>query len=463
MQNHVNIYALPPNNTDAEKSVLGSMIQDPTSVNIATEVLSDEDFYLAEHKTIFSAMQSLNRISEPIDLMTLSNELNRLGKLEGVGGTSYLLNLIEFVPSTVNIKSYLQIVLEKSTLRKLIYACKDISKSCYTQEDSLNEILYGAEKQIYDIVMRQSGSNTIKPISEVLKTTFNYIEELSNLQGKLSGVPTGFYDLDRMLTGLHSGELIIVGARPSMGKTSIALSMAQYASVNANRKTAFFSLEMPSKQIGLRLMCSAASINMQKINNGSLSDDEWIKLADCLNDLSNSPMFIDDFSQITPSQLRSRCRKLKMEYGLDLIVIDYLQFMQPDKKVDNRQVEVSEISRQLKGIAMELQVPVIACAQLSRRAAKTNESHRPMLSDLRESGSIEQDADVVIFVHRDNYYKSKNEENNESDEEINDNEGVLIVAKQRNGPTGDVKVEWQPDFARYTNMYGTKVAEFIRS
>jgi replicative DNA helicase len=297
------------------------------------------------------------------------------------------------------------------------------------------------------------------PLQKVLMSTFDTIEELSRLKGKLSGVPTGLYDLDRMLTGLHGGELILVGARPAMGKTSMALGVAQFAGVKAHKCVAIFSLEMPAEQIGMRLLCSAANINMQRVRSGMLSDDEWVKLGDCINELSNCRIYIDDTSSLTPSQLRSRCRRLMMEQGLDLVVIDYLGLMTTDSRAENRQLEVSEISRQLKSIALELRIPVLACAQLSRAPAARNDK-RPMLSDLRDSGSIEQDADVVMFLHREGYYASANS-TDENAPKPDDNAGEVIVAKQRNGPVGTVNVEWQAEFARYTNLPGTKVAMYM--
>lgn len=289
-------------------------------------------------------------------------------------------------------------------------------------------MLHNAERLIFDIVMRRAGAETLVPLNKVLMSTFDQIEELSRLKGRLSGVPTGLYDLDRMLTGLHGGELVLVGARPAMGKTSMALGVTQFAATKAKRCVAVFSMEMPSEQIGLRLLCSAAGINMQRVRSGMLSDDEWIKIGDTINDLSSCRVYIDDTPGLTPSQLRSRCRRLMMEQGLDLIVIDYLGLMGTDKRVENRQLEVSEISRQLKAIALELKIPVLACAQLSRApAARTDK--RPMLSDLRDSGSIEQDADVVLFLHREGYYASAGAEDGPKPD---DNAGEIIIAKQRN-------------------------------
>ena len=459
MQRQDDLITLPPNSIEAERSVLGAMLQDKASVSLAIETLLKEDFFMAENAIIYDAMFRLQTIGTPIDLRTVAEELKRLGQYDSIGGQAYLFNLIDYVPTTVNIKSYIQIVSEKSTLRKLINACRDINKLCYAQEEDLPSILDQAEKKIYDIAMRKAAENTLKPIYDVIVDTVGEIEKLANLKGKLSGVPTGFHELDRMLTGLHGGEFILVGARPSMGKTAVAINMAMHASVTGRKRTAIFSMEMPAEQIGMRLICSKASINMQRVRDGSLSDAEWIALGDSLNQLSNSPMYIDDSSGLSPSQLRSRCRRLKLEKGLDLIVLDYLQLLHSDKRTENRQNEVSEISRQLKILAMELNVPIIACSQLSRRAAKSTDSHRPVLSDLRESGAIEQDADVVILVHRENYYKMKSE--TEEDTQIIDNEGELIIAKQRNGPIGTVKVEWQPEYVRYTNRPDTVPVVFI--
>ena len=442
---------LPPSSLDAERSVLGAMLQDAAAATLAFESLMPADFYSAEHREIFDAMRTLHVSGSPVDIMTVSNELANRGTLDGVGGAAYLLQAFRFVPTTANTRTYVEIVMEKSTLRKLIGACQGIMEKCYSQSDPLQTVLHSAERAIFDIVMKRSGAETLQPLSTVLSHTFDKIEELSRLKGRLSGVPTGIYDLDRMLTGLHGGEFVLVGARPAMGKTSMALGVAQYAAVQGQKTVAVFSLEMPSEQIGMRILCSAANINMQRVRTGMLSDDEWIKLGDCLNRLSGCRMFIDDTPSLTPSQLRSRCRRLMMEQGLDLAVVDYLGLMGSDKRTENRQLEVSEISRQLKAIALELKIPVLACAQLSRApAARTDK--RPMLSDLRDSGSIEQDADVVLFLHREGYYASA-----EDEAKPDDSAGEVNIAKQRNGPVGTVNVEWQAEFARYTNLPGTRV------
>lgn len=450
------VSVLPPSSIDAERSVLGAVLQDSGAATLAFETLLPADFYSAEHREIFEAMRALHIAGNPIDLMTVDNELTKRGTLESVGGAAYLLQAVRFVPTTANTRTYIEIVLEKATLRKLITASQQIQQQCYQQSDPLTDVLHNAERLIFDIVMKRTGAETLKPINQVLMSTFDQIEELSRLKGRLGGVPTGLYDLDRMLTGLHGGELVLVGARPAMGKTSMALGVAQFAAIKASRCVAIFSLEMPSEQIGLRLLCSEANINMQRVRSGMLTDDEWVKIGDTINSLSNSRIYIDDTPSLTPSQLRSRCRRLMMEQGLDLIVVDYLGLMGTDKRVENRQLEVAEISRQLKAIALELKIPVLACAQLSR-APSARTDKRPMLSDLRDSGSIEQDADVVLFLHREGYYASAAAEDGPKPD---DNAGEIIVAKQRNGPVGTVNVEWQAEFARYTNLPGTRVAMY---
>ncbi|MBR1686163.1 MAG: replicative DNA helicase [Clostridia bacterium] len=433
---------VPPNNLDAEKSVLSAMLQENNAVQLAIEMLVKDDFYQPSHKEIFDCMRELNVQQSPVDIMTVQAELARRGTLEGVGGTLYLVELFSFAPSTANVKAYISIVVEKSVLRKLISASSEISQECYAQQNTLQETLTNAEKAIFDIVMKRSGSDSLQPIKDVLLNTYAYIEELSHLKGKISGVPTGFHALDNMLTGLHGGELILIGARPSMGKTSFAINIASHAAFYAGKTVAVFSLEMPREQIVLRMLCSDARVDMQKVRQGTLNSDDWMKLARSVGPMSASNCYLDDTAGISPSQLRSRCRRLMMDHGLDLIIVDYLGLMHSDSAAENRQLEVSEISRSLKAIALELKVPLIACAQLSR-AATARVDKRPMLSDLRDSGSIEQDADVVMFLHREAYYDPNCEEKNV---------GEVIVSKQRNGPLGTVKVAWLPEFTTYANL-----------
>ena len=433
---------IPPNSVEAEKSVLSSMLQENHAVQLAVEMLVKDDFYQPSHREIYDAMIALNLQQMPIDLMTVQAELSRRGTLDGIGGNIYLVELYGYAPATANVKAYIQMVLEKSVLRRLIAASQQISQECYSQQNTLQETLANSEKAIFDIVMKRSGTDTLKPIREVLLNTYSMIEELSELKGRISGVPTGFTALDNTLTGLHGGELILIGARPSMGKTSFAVNIASHAAFYAGKTVAIFSLEMPREQIVLRMLCSDARVDMQKVRSGTLTSDDWMKLARSVGPISASSCFIDDTAGISPSQLRSKCRRLMMDHGLDLIVVDYLGLMHSDTAAENRQLEVSEISRSLKAIALELKVPLIACAQLSR-AATTRVDKRPMLSDLRDSGSIEQDADVVMFLHREGYYDQNCEEKNV---------GEVIIAKQRNGPLGNIKVAWLPEYTTYANL-----------
>ncbi|MBN1778588.1 MAG: replicative DNA helicase [Clostridiales bacterium] len=451
------LHITPPNSVDAERSVLGAALQDSGAATLAIETLQADDFYSPEHQEIFSAVKTLYLNSGSIDVMTVSNELSTRGTLDGVGGSPYLLSACRYVPTTANTASYIRIVQEKSTLRKLITACRRIEEECYTQMDDMETLLSNAERLIFDIVMRRGGTDTLTPIGAVLMETFDKLEKLSRLKGKLSGVPTGLYELDRKLTCLHGGELIIAGARPGMGKTALALGVTLFAAERVNSRIAVFTMEMPREQIGMRILSNAANINMQRLRSGMLSDDEWMKVGDCLNRLSACRIFIDDTAGLTPSRLRSRVRRLMMEQnGLDLIVVDYLGLMSSDRRHDNRQQEVSEISRRLKAIALELKVPILACAQLARgNTARRNK--RPQLSDLRDSGSIEQDADVVVFIHREKYYQA-----DDPDEEpaMDDGAAELIVSKQRNGPVGTVEVEWQEEFARFINPPGIRVPSY---
>ena len=430
-----------PNSTEAEISVLGAMLQDSSAVLRAAEQLSPDDFYHPEHKEIFQVMADMNRQHMPIDLVTLQAELSRRGTLEGIGGNRYLLKILSDVPTAANVRAYIEIVQEKSTLRKMIAACRTITKDCYSQDKEVQDILTNAEKSIFDIVMNRQGGEELKPLSEVLVNTYSIIEELARQKGQIAGVPTGFIDLDSMLTGLHPGELIIIGARPAMGKTSFAMNIAEHAA-RCNKTTAVFTLEMPREQIAMRLLCSDARVDMQRVRKGTLEDSDWLRLAQSLAPLSAAPMYIDDTSALSPTQLRSRCRRLMMDRGLDLVVVDYLGLMKSDGKAESRQLEVSEISRRLKAIALELKIPIIACAQLSR-ANKDRVDKRPMLSDLRDSGSIEQDADVVMFLHREEYYNKETEDKNI---------GEVIISKQRSGPLGTVKLAWLSEFTTFANL-----------
>ena len=433
---------VPPNSTEAEISVLGAMLQDGVAVLRAMEQLRPEDFYLPEHQEIFRVICDLARDRKAIDLVTVHEELQRKGSLEGIGGDPYLARLLTSVPSTANVKAYIDIVVEKSVLRKLIAASREIARECYSQQSPLQETLSHAEKAIFDIVMNRSSGDTLVPLKDVLLKTYEQIEELAKLHGELSGVPTGFIDLDGYLTGLHPGELIILGARPSMGKTSLAMNIASYAALKKHRSVAVFTLEMPREQIVMRMMCSDARVDMQRVRKGTLTDDDWVRLARSLGSMADAPMYIDDTAAITPTMLRSRCRRLMMDKKLDLVMIDYLGLMHGDTRSESRQLEVSEISRQLKAIALELKIPIIACAQLSR-ANKDRVDKHPVLSDLRDSGSIEQDADVVLFLHREEYYNHDTEKKNI---------GEVIIAKQRNGPLDTVELAWLSEYTTFANL-----------
>ena len=433
---------VPPHSTEAEISVLGAMLQDDAVVLRTIELLTPEDFYSPEHKELFTVMADLNRDHKAIDLVTMHEELARRGTLEGIGGTENLMRILNSVPTTANAKAYIDIVREKSTLRKLIGACQRISAECYRQQKPVPETLAAAEKAIFDIVMNRADGETLQPLKDIVFRTFDQIEQLAKLRGAIAGVPTGFIDLDNLLTGLHGGELVVVGARPSMGKTSFAMNVAAYASLNQRKKVAVFTLEMPREQIAMRILCSEARVDMQRVRKGTLSSDDWLRLVNSLGPMADAPMYIDDTAGITPSQLRSRCRRLMMDQGLDLVVLDYLGLMRADGRVENRQLEVSEISRQLKAIALDLKVPVLACAQLSR-ANKDRQDKRPVLSDLRDSGSIEQDADVVMFLHREEYYNKDTEDRNI---------GEVIIAKQRSGPLGTVKLAWLSEITTFANL-----------
>ena len=435
--------AVPPYSAEAEVSVLGAMLQDSDAVLKALELLTADDFYLPEHKELFQVMGALSREHSPIDLVTMHTELARRGTLEGIGGDANLMRILNAVPTSANVKAYIDIVRERSILRKLIAACQNISGECYRQQTPMEDILASAEKQIFDIAMNRTDGETLQPLGQVVVRSYDMIEELAKLHGAISGVPTGFIDLDNLLTGLHGGEFIVVGARPSMGKTSFAMNVASYASLNKGKKVAVFTLEMPREQIAMRVLCSDARVDMQRVRKGTLTNDDWVRLANSLTPMVAAPMYIDDSAGLSPSQLRSRCRRLMMEKGgLDLVVIDYLGLMRADGRVENRVQEVSEISRQLKAIALDLKIPVMACAQLSR-ANKDRQDKRPMLSDLRDSGSIEQDADVVMFLHREEYYNKETEDKNI---------GEVIIAKQRSGPLGTVKLAWLSEHTTFVNL-----------
>lgn len=432
---------VPPNHPESERSVLGAMLRSREAALLAIETLQPEDFYDPANREVYSAMQSMAMASRTIDLVTLDEELTRRGKLDAVGGAAYLIELSRSVPSAANAKAYINIVDQKSTLRKLIAASEKILQECYAEEEETQAVLEGAEKAIYDITMRKGGEE-LQPIQPVLLTTFEKIELLVKNNGRIEGVPTGYTELDDMTTGLHSGELVLVAGRPSMGKTSIGMNFIENAAIRAGKKAAVFSLEMPAEQLAMRMLCTEARVDMQRVRRGQLSDDEWQKLCDAMISIGPSSIYVDATPGITVSGVRSKARRLQLEHGLDVIMIDYLSLMTGVGKFGSRQEEVSSISRSLKALAIELGVPIIALQQLSR-APTGRSNHRPMLSDIRDSGAIEQDADVVMFVHREDYYDPETEEKNIAE---------IIIAKQRNGSLGTVKLGWKGEYTWFMDL-----------
>ncbi len=441
MEQFVDAARTPPNHLESERGVLGSMLRSGEAALLAFESLTDDDFYDPANREVFSAMRALSESGRGIDLVTLDAELDRRGKLAMVGGAQYLIELTRAVPSASNIQAYMRVVDEKSTLRKLIRAAEEILRQGYAEELETRDILETAERLIYDIAMRKGGEQ-LKPIQPVLLATFEKIEQLVRNHGRIEGVPTGYAELDDLLTGLHGGELVLIAARPSMGKTSFGMNIVENAAIRAGKKTAVFSLEMPAEQLAMRMLCTEAKVDMQRVRRGQISDEEWGKLSGAMIDIGPSGMFVDASSGVTVAEIRSKARRLQLEHGLDLIMIDYIQLMTATGRFGSRQEEVSSISRSLKGLATELNVPVIALSQLSR-APTGRANHRPMLSDIRESGAIEQDADVVMFIHREDYYEPETAEKNIAE---------IIIAKQRNGALGTVKLGWKGEYTWFMDL-----------
>ncbi len=431
---------IPPHSLEAEQSVLGAMILNKEAINTAIEQLHPEDFYKEANKEIFKTIIELFNKSEPVDLITLSEELKRRGTLENVGGVTYLADLSGGVAITSNVKYYCNIVEEKSILRRLIDSCDEIMGKSYEDSEEVNSIIEQAEKNIFDITQGRHRDGFV-PIKEVLLDSFSKIEEMAANQGELTGLTTGFIDIDNKLSGMQKSDLILLAARPSMGKTALGINIAVNSALKADASVAVFSLEMSKEQLVQRMISSSAHVDLQKIISGRLDEDEWVKIIDIMAPLSQANISIDDTAGISLMEMKAKCRRLKMEKGLDLIVIDYLQLMQSEGRQENRQQEISAISRGLKALAKEMDCPIIALSQLSR-APELRSDHRPILSDLRESGAIEQDADVVMFLYRDDYY-------HEDSDKINI--GEVIIAKHRNGPTGTVELVWKREFTKFLN------------
>ena len=440
MEDDALVKKIMPHNLEAEQSVIGAMLMDPTAIDTAGEMLVGEDFYSKQNGIVYDAIQELRSENKPADPVTLSARLKEKGVPEEMAGPEFVRDIIAAVPTSANVKHYAQIVYEKSTLRRLIRVSQDITEDCYNGTEKLDTILENTEKSVFNLIQSRN-SREFEPISEVVMKALRRIEEASKTQGNVTGIPTGFIDLDNMLSGLQRSDLVIVAARPSMGKTAFVLSIADYVAFRKEMSVAIFSLEMAKEQLVNRLFSMEAKIDAQNIRSGNLSEKEWEDLMEASETISASKIIIDDTPGISMTELRSRCRKYKIEEDIQMVLIDYIQLMSSGGRVESRQQEISEISRGLKALARELNVPVVVLSQLNR-AVDTRSGNRPVLSDIRESGSIEQDADVIMFLYRDDYYNPDTEKKNVAE---------VIVAKQRNGPVGTIELTWQPKYTRFVN------------
>lgn len=433
---------VPPHNHEAEQSVIGAIFLEPQALITASEIVMADDFYHIAHQKIFQTMLTLSDKGKAIDVVTVTEELSAKKELEDVGGLSYLTELASAVPTAANIAHYAKIVEEKALLRRLIRVATKIAEDGYTREDEVEILLAEAEKKMLEVANRKNAGD-FKHVKDVLVQTFDNIEQLQSREGDVTGIPTGFRDLDKMTAGFQRNDLIIVAARPSVGKTAFALNVAQSVAVKARENVAIFSLEMGADQLVMRMLCAEGNIDAQRLRTGALEPEDWRKLTMAMGSLSNSGIYIDDSPGVRMTDIRAKCRRLAKENGLGMILIDYLQLiLGSGKPGENRQQEVSEISRSLKGLARELQVPVIALSQLSR-GVEQRQDKRPMMSDLRESGSIEQDADIVAFLYRDDYYDKETESKDIIE---------IIIAKQRNGPTGTVSLAFRKEYNKFLNL-----------
>jgi len=433
---------VPPHDIEAEQAVIGSMLTDKDAVISAVEFIGPEDFYREDNKAIYEAILNLYNKAEPVDLITVKSELVSLGKFEAIGGLEYLSVLPEKVPTTANVEKYIKIVEEKSMLRVLIKTANELITLGYAETEEVENIMDTAEKRIFDIIQNrnQKGFSSLK---DVLVESFAELEKLYNLKQPVTGIPTGFADLDYKTAGLHSSDLILIAARPAMGKSAFVLNIATNVAINAKVPVAIFNLEMSKKQLVNRILCSEAMVDSNKVRTGKVDEEDWVKLATALGPLSEAPIYIDDTPGISIMEIRAKCRKLKLEKDIGLVVIDYLQLIQgSNKKNASREQEISEISRSLKIMAKELDLPVIALSQLSR-AVESRQDKRPMLSDLRESGAIEQDADIVMFIYRDDYYNPETERKNIAE---------ITISKHRSGPTGTTELLWMGSYTKFANI-----------
>ncbi len=434
---------VPPHDIEAEQAIIGSMLTDKDAVISAMEVLKKEDFYREDNQVIFESILNLNSRGEPIDIITVKSELESMGMFEKVGGLEYLTELPEKVPTTANAEKYVKIVSEKATLRQLIKTANEIIELGYDPTEDVDNIMEGAEKRIFNI-MQGKNQKGYEQIKDVLVESFTKLEELYNRKQHITGVPTGFSELDYKTAGLHSSDLVLIAARPAMGKTAFALNIATNAAVRAKVPVVIFSLEMSKEQLVNRILCSESMVDSNKVRTGKLEEDDWGKLAASIGPLSEAEIYIDDTPGITVTEIRAKARKLKLEKNIGLVVIDYLQLVQGsnNRRGGSREQEISEISRSLKILAKEIGVPVVALSQLSR-AAEQRPDHRPMLSDLRESGAIEQDADIVMFLYRDDYYNKESEKKDIAE---------VIIAKHRGGSTGTIELLWMGNYTKFVNL-----------
>ena len=437
---------IPPHSDEAEKSVLGSVLMDKEIFFAVSEFVAEDDFYSEAHREIFRAMVELYQKGEPIDIITVTDCLARRGSLEAVGGRVYVAMLSTSVPTTANATQYAKMIAEKAILRKLITASGKITEEAFSEKLDSRDVLDSAEKTILEIA-RSSKTGDFVPIRNVMARNIDAIQEAEARGGGLAGISTGYTELDKLTTGLKPSDLIIIAARPSMGKTSLGLNIALNAATRSGARVVIFSLEMPDTGLGLRLLAQEARVDLKKLQVGDLSLEDWENITKASEKISAADIIIDQSNSIGVMEMRNKCRRITAEKKIDLIVIDYMQLMQSDGKVESRQLEMAQISRYLKQLAREMECPVIAMSQLSRAAEKRSGDNRPMLSDLRDSGAIEQDADLVMFIYRADYYKNSTE--------TKDNISEIIIAKNRNGETGTAKLTWLPQYTRFANMaYG---------
>lgn len=437
------IKRLPPHNVEAERAVIGAMMLNADAIMVCSELLTSDEFYQQQYGIIFDALVEMYKDGVGADLVTLQNKLREKEVTPELYSVEYLGELLASVPTSANVKFYAEIVHEKAVLRRLIRVSEQVTKDCYMDSQPLEDILEDTEKSVFDVIQQRGGSE-FEPIRDVVLRTLDSIEKAAKQKGNITGLETGFRDLDAKTAGLQKSDLILIAARPAMGKTAFVLNIAEYVALHSNSTIALFSLEMSKEQLVKRMLAMNSMVDSQKIRTGDLEDDDWDKLVGSVRKIGNSNLVIDDTSGITASELRSKCRKLKIEQGLDLVIIDYLQLMTGagKRKSDSRQQEISDISRSLKVMARELNVPVIALSQLSR-AVESRPDKRPMLSDLRESGAIEQDADIVMFIYRDEYYNPDSEKKGVAE---------VIVAKQRSGPIGPVELAWLSQYTKFGNL-----------